>query len=104
MYAIVKIKNQQFKVEPENVLQVPLMDEEVGASLTFDEVLLFNDGQEVRVGTPTVDGCKVTAEVVGHGVGPKLLVFKKKKRDNYRRTTGHRQQYTELVIKDIAAS
>ncbi len=104
MYAIVKIKNQQFKVETDNVLQVPLMEEEAGSSLTFDEVLLFSDGEDVRVGTPLVDGCKVKAEVVGHGLGPKLLIFKKKKRDNYRRHTGHRQQYTEIVIKEIAAS
>ncbi len=104
MYAIVKINSHQYRVEPESVLTVELLDAEVGASVTLDEVLLLSDGDEVRVGTPTVEGCRVAAEVVRHGLGPKLRIFKKKARNNYRRHTGHRQPFTEIVIKEIAAS
>jgi len=101
MYAVVKIKNQQYRVSPETKLQVPLMDSEVGASLTFDEVLMFADGDTVKVGTPTVDGASVAAEVLGHGRSRKIVVFKKKRRKNYRRKNGHRQQFTEIKITGI---
>jgi large subunit ribosomal protein L21 len=101
MYAVVKIKNQQFRVAPDATLQVPLLDAEEGASLTFDEVLMYADGDEVKVGTPTVAGASVAAEVVGHGRSRKIVVFKKKRRKNYRRKNGHRQQYTEIRITGI---
>jgi large subunit ribosomal protein L21 len=101
MYAVVKIKNQQYRVAPDTSLQVPLLDSEVGDSLTFDEVLMVSDGDEVKVGTPTVEGASVAAEVLGHGRSRKIVVFKKKRRKNYRRKTGHRQQYTEIKITGI---
>jgi len=101
MYAVVKIKNQQFRVAPDAKVQVPLMDSEVGASLTFDEVLMFADGDEIKVGTPTVEGASVAAEVLSHGRSRKIVVFKKKRRKNYRRKNGHRQQYTEIKITGI---
>jgi len=101
MYAVVKIKNQQFRVSPDTKVQVPLMDSEVGASLTFDEVLMFADGDDIKVGTPTVDGASVAAEVLSHGRSRKIVVFKKKRRKNYRRKNGHRQQYTEIKITGI---
>ncbi|MFT5232973.1 MAG: large subunit ribosomal protein L21 [Candidatus Krumholzibacteriia bacterium] len=103
MYAVVKIKNQQFRVTPDEKLQVPLMDGEVGESLTFDEVLMFADGDDVKVGTPTVAGAKVEAEVLSHGRSRKVIIFKKKRRKNYRRKNGHRQQYTEIKITGINA-
>ena len=78
MYAVVKIKNQQFRVTPDLTLQVPLMSDEVGAKLTFDEVLMMADGDDIKVGTPTVAGATVAAEVVGHGRSRKIIVFKKK--------------------------
>lgn len=101
MYAVVKIKNQQYRVSPDAELQVPLMDSEVGASLTFDEVLMYADGDTVKVGTPTVEGASVAAEVLNHGRSRKIVVFKKKRRKNYRRKNGHRQQYTEIKITGI---
>ena len=101
MYAVVKIKNQQFRVAPDAKLQVPLLDAEEGASLTFDEVLMFADGEDVKVGTPNVEGASVAAEVLGHGRSRKIVVFKKKRRKNYRRKNGHRQQYTEIRITGI---
>jgi large subunit ribosomal protein L21 len=102
MYAVVKIKNQQFRVSPDLKLQVPLMDEEVGAKLSFDEVLLVADGDDVKVGAPTVAGATVAAEVLNHGRSRKIIVFKKKRRKNYRRKNGHRQQYTEIKITGIS--
>lgn len=101
MYAVVKIKNQQFRVTPDTNLQVPLLDSEVGTALTFDEVLVVSDGTEIKVGTPTVAGASVAAEVVEHGRSRKIVVFKKKRRKNYRRKNGHRQQYTEIKITGI---
>lgn len=102
MYAVVKIKNQQFRVSPDLKLQVPLFDNEVGDSLNFDEVLLIADGEETKVGSPTIEGASVAAEVLGHGRSRKIVVFKKKRRKNYRRKNGHRQQYTEIKITGIS--
>ena len=101
MYAVVKIKNQQFRVSPENRLQVPLLTDEVGQTVTFDEVLLVGDGDEVTVGTPHVAGAAVAAEVLRHGRSRKITVFKKKRRKNYRRKRGHRQDFTEIKITGI---
>ncbi len=101
MYAVVKIKNQQYRVAPEATVQVPLLDSEVGASLTFEEVLMFADGDNVKVGTPNVEGASVAAEVLNHGRSRKIVVFKKKRRKNYRRKNGHRQMFTEIKITGI---
>ena len=101
MYAVVKIKNQQYRVSPDLKLQVPLLDNEVGETLNFDEVLMLSDGDEIKVGAPTVDGATVAAEVLAHGRSRKVIVFKKKRRKNYRRKNGHRQQFTEIRITGI---
>ena len=101
MYAVVKIKNQQFRVTPDLKLQVPLFDNEVGETLNFDEVLMVSDGDNVQVGSPTVEGASVAAEVLAHGRSRKIVVFKKKRRKNYRRKNGHLQQYTEIKIPGI---
>ncbi len=101
MYAIVKIKNHQYKVTPDLRLQVPLFSEEVGSTLKFDEVLMVSDGDDVKVGAPLIEGASVSAEVLDHGRGRKIVVFKKKRRKNYRRKNGHRQQFTEIKITGI---
>ena len=101
MYAVVKIKNQQYRVQPEAKVQVPLLENEVGDSVTFDEVLMFADGDDVKVGTPNVEGASVAAEIIGHGRSRKIVVFKKKRRKNYRRKNGHRQPFTEIKITGI---
>jgi large subunit ribosomal protein L21 len=103
MYAIVNIMSMQFRVEPEATLQVPLMEGETGDAVKFDEVLLYNDGKDTTIGTPTVNGCSVAAEIVRHGVGRKVSVFKKKRRKNYRRNKSHRQNFTEILITGISA-
>lgn len=101
MYAVVKIKSQQFRVTPDTTLQVPLLADEVGAKLSFDEVLMLADGTEVKVGNPTVAGATVKAEVLAHGLSRKVVIFKKRRRKNYRRKTGHRQPFTQIRITGI---
>ena len=101
MYAVVKIKGQQYRVEPGHTLQVPLLEDEVGSDVTFDEVLLLSDGDDLKVGNPTVAGASVAAEVVRHGRSRKVIVFKYKRRKKYRRKQGHRQHYTAVKIQAI---
>jgi large subunit ribosomal protein L21 len=100
MYAIVDVKDKQFKVREDDTLYVPYHAEaEEDQELTLDRVLLVSDGEgDVTVGTPTVDGASVTASVVEHVKGDKVIVFKKKRRKRYRVKRGHRQQYTQIHI------
>ncbi len=102
MYAIVEILGQQFKVEKGQKLFVHRMNEaERGSSVEFDKVLLIDNNGKVKVGAPTVEGAKVTAEVVSHLRGDKVLIFHKKRRKGHRKLNGHRQDFTELSIKEI---
>lgn len=101
MYAIIRTGGKQFRAEPGRTIRVPAMAAEVGAEVTFDEVLLAGGEDEVKVGAPVVDGASVTGEVIGHGKDKKIIVFKWKRRKNYRRKQGHRQQYTEVRIGEI---
>ena len=102
-YAIFKAAGQQFRAEKGRRIRVPLLDGEPGSKVTFDEVLLTGDGDTIKAGQPTVKGAKVTAQIVAHGKGDKIVVFKFKRRKNSRRKTGHRQQYTEIEIKEVKA-
>ncbi len=102
MYAIVEIAGKQFRVEKDAVVKVPLLHQEVGQSVEFDRVLLLDDGKEVKVGRPVVEGAKVTAKVVEHGRDKKVIVFKKKRRKGYKVKKGHRQHYTKIQIENIA--
>lgn len=104
MYAIVEIKGQQFKVEAGQKLYVHHMEEERGSQVVFDKVLLVDNNGSVTVGSPTISGAKVTAEVVSNLVkGEKVIVFHKKRRKGFRKKNGHRQYFTELVIKEVVA-
>jgi len=103
MYAVVKIKGHQYRVQPDGLLQVQLIDSEVGQTVSFDEVLMVSDGDDVKVGSPTIEGATVDAEIVEHGRSRKIVVFKKKRRKNYRRKNGHRQGYTQIKITGINA-
>lgn len=105
MYVIVEINGQQFKAEEGKKLFVHhLRDAESGATVEFDKVLLVDTDGQVQVGTPTIEGAKVVCEVVSPLVkGDKVLVFHKKRRKGYRKLNGHRQQFTELNIKQIIA-
>ena len=100
-YAIFQDRGQQYRAELGRQIQIPLMDVEPGSTVSFDEVLLSSDGEKVNTGTPTVKGAKVTGEVLGHVAGKKIYVFRFKRRKNYRKKTGHRQKYTEIMITDV---
>ena len=105
MYAIVEINGQQFKVEEGKRLFVHhIQNVENGATVEFDKVLLVDNNGTITVGAPTVEGAKVVAEVKSNLVkGDKVLVFHKKRRKGSRKLNGHRQQFTELTIKQVVA-
>ncbi len=102
MYAIVEIAGQQFKVEKDSKVFVHRLDNEVGDKLEFDKVYLVDNDGDVKVGTPTVEGAKIEAEVLDHVRGDKVKVFKKKRRKGYQKQTGHRQDFTQIEIKSIS--
>lgn len=102
MFAIVKIAGQQFKVEEGQLLFVHQLDAQEGDNLSFEDVLLVDKDGVVSVGTPVLDA-KVSATVLGHQKGDKVLVFKKKRRKGYRRKNGHRQRFTQIKIDSITA-
>jgi large subunit ribosomal protein L21 len=101
MHAVFRTGGKQFRAQPGERLKVPSLVADAGATVTFDDVLLLSDGEDVKVGRPTVDGAAVTAEVLGHGRGKKIIVFKRKRRKGYRRKQGHRQNFTEIQVGEI---
>jgi large subunit ribosomal protein L21 len=101
MYAVFKTGGKQFRAQPGERLKIPSLQAEEGETVTFDEVLLTGDGDEVTVGRPNVDGAAVKAEVLGHSRTRKIVVFKRKRRKGYRRKQGHRQGFTEIRVDDI---
>ena len=103
MYAVVKTGGKQYRVAKDDVLTVEKLDGDAGASVELDEVLAMDDGKGLTVGAPLVDGARVAAEVLEQKKGDKIVIFKKKRRKNYRRTRGHRQQLTVIRITDILA-
>ncbi|KJD35256.1 50S ribosomal protein L21 [Tamlana sedimentorum] len=104
MYAIVEIAGQQFKVEKDQKVYVNRLQTEEGKKVSFDNVLLLGDGDNVTVGAPAIDGAQVGAKVLKHLKGDKVIVFKKKRRKGYRVKNGHRQSLSEIVIESIVAS
>ena len=100
-YAVIKTGGKQYRVSPGDSLQIEKLDGEPGAELQFTEVLMTAQGGAVQVGSPTVAGARVTAEVVRQGRAKKILVFKKKRRKNYRRRQGHRQYQTTVRVTAI---
>jgi len=100
-YAIFRTGGKQFRAEEGRTVRVPLLAAEPGAPVTFDEVLLAYSGDNVVTGKPLIEGAAVEAEIVGHGRDKKIIVFKHKRRKNYRRKTGHRQDFTEVRIKAV---
>ncbi len=103
MYAIVDIAGQQLKVEKNQKVYVHRLDAEEGSQITFDKVLLIDNDGKITVGAPLVSNTIVSAKVVGHLKGDKVLVFKKKRRKGYQKMNGHRQYLTELMIEEIGA-
>jgi len=101
VYAIIQTGGKQYRVSPGDMLRVERLPGERGDEVTLDQVLLVADGQDIRVGQPLVADAKVTGQILRQGKAKKILVFKKKRRKNYRRRQGHRQLYTALQIQDI---
>jgi large subunit ribosomal protein L21 len=101
MYAIVEIAGQQFKVEKDQQIFVHRLDSKEGAKVEFDNVLLIDNKGKVNVGAPAISGAKVTAKVLDHVKGDKVIVFKKKRRKGYRVKNGHRQSFTQIEIQSI---
>jgi large subunit ribosomal protein L21 len=101
MYAIIRTGDKQFRAESGRTIRIPALAAEVGDTVTFEEVLIAGGDDGVRVGTPTVPGASVVGEVVAHGKDDKIIVFKWKRRKNYRRKQGHRQKFTEVRIGEI---
>ena len=101
MYAIVEIAGQQFKVEKDQQIYVHRLENKEGSKVEFDNVLLIDNDGTINVGAPAISGAKVTAKVVSHLKGDKVVVFKKKRRKGYRVKNGHRQALTEILIQKI---
>jgi large subunit ribosomal protein L21 len=101
MYAVIKSGGKQYRVESGAKFRVEALSAEVGAAVSFDEVLLVGEGDQLKVGTPLVSGAKVKATVVAHGRGDKVKIFKLRRRKHYTKTQGHRQSYTEVRVDDI---
>ncbi|MBA2849466.1 50S ribosomal protein L21 [Thermosulfuriphilus ammonigenes] len=104
MYAIVRTGGKQYKVAPGEVIRVEKLSGEVGQGVELTEVLLVSQGEEVVIGQPLVESAKVKAVIVEQGRYPKVVVFKKKRRKNYKKKYGHRQPYTALKIEEILLS
>ena len=103
MYALVEIKGKQYRATKDDVLTVDRLAEAEGTQVEFGDVVLLRDDDTVTVGTPYVDGAVVKAEVTEHGRDKKIVVFKHKRRKNYRRTHGHRRHYSVIRVKDIVS-
>jgi len=102
MYAIIGTSGRQIRVSPDEHIRVDRLDAEVGSTVSFDRVFAVRNNGDFLVGSPTVEGAKVTGTVVGHGKAGKLVVYKYKRRKYYRRKRGHRQPYTEVKISGIS--
>lgn len=102
MYAIVEIAGQQFKVEKDKKVYVHRLPQEEGANVEFEKILLVDNEGTITVGTPLVDGAKVSATVLKHIKGDKVIVFKKKRRKGYQKKNGHRQYLTHIQINEVS--
>jgi large subunit ribosomal protein L21 len=104
MYAVIQTGGKQYRVQPGDMVVVEKLTGDAGDSIEFDQVLLVADEESVAVGRPLVEGARVTGEIVEHGLGDKLIVYKFKRRKDYRRKNGHRQQYTAVKIADVVTA
>jgi large subunit ribosomal protein L21 len=103
MYAVIKTGGKQYRVSAGDKLKVEKLAGDVGSDVTIDQVLMLADGDNVTIGAPVIAGASVQAKVLSHGRGDKVMIFKFRRRKHYRKTQGHRQDYTEIQIGDIAS-
>jgi large subunit ribosomal protein L21 len=101
MYAVIKTGGKQYKVTAGDKLKVEKLAGDVGSKVVLDKILMLADGDAITIGSPLVAGAKVNATVVSHGRGDKVMIFKFRRRKHYRKTQGHRQSYTEILIEDV---
>lgn len=104
MYAVIKTGGKQYRVAAGDKLKVEKLAGEVGSDITLDQVLMLADGDNVTIGAPLIDGASVQAKVVAHGRGDKVMIFKFRRRKHYRKTQGHRQDFTEIEIGAIGSA
>jgi len=102
MYAVIKTGGKQYRVIPGEKLKIEQIPADIGSEIVLDQVLMVADGEALKVGAPLVVGATVTATVVAHGRGDKIKIFKMRRRKHYRKTQGHRQNFTEIRIETIA--
>ena len=103
MYAVIKTGGKQYRVAAGEKIKVEQIPADVGAEITLDQVLMVGEGESVKIGTPIIAGATVTAKVLAHGRGPKIKIFKMRRRKHYQKHQGHRQNYTEIEISGIVA-
>jgi len=103
MYAVVSSGGKQYKVHEGEILRVEKISGNIGDKVSFDKILMYSDGENVRIGRPVLDDVMVRGQIVEHGKNKKIIVFKYKRRKRYRRKQGHRQQYTAIKIENIEA-
>jgi large subunit ribosomal protein L21 len=103
MYAIVKTGGKQYKIQEGDIIRVEKIPGDLNNPVSLDQVLMFSDGENIRIGRPALDNVTVKGHIVDQGKGKKILVFKYKRRKRYRRKQGHRQQYTAIKIDQIEA-
>ena len=101
MYAVIKTGGKQYRVSAGEKLKVEQIPADIGSEIVLDQVLLVSSGEDVTMGTPLVSGAAVTAKVVSHGRGDKVRIYKMRRRKHYRKSQGHRQNYTEIEIVGI---
>ena len=101
MYAVIKTGGKQYKVAKGDTLKIETLVAEVGSTVSFDEVLMVGEGEQIKVGAPTVAGREVKAEVFSHGRGDKIRIVKHRRRKHYHKEQGHRQNFTEVKITEI---
>jgi large subunit ribosomal protein L21 len=104
MYAVIKAGGKQYRVSAGDKLRIEQVREDVGAELVLDQVLMVVDGEKVALGQPVLSGVEVKATVLGHGRGDKVRIFKMRRRKHYRKSQGHRQNFTEIRIDGIKAA
>jgi large subunit ribosomal protein L21 len=104
IYAIIRSGGKQYRVEEGSIIEVERLNVVEGEKIDLDEVLMLGDGDDITVGAGTVPGAKVVVEVLEHGRGKKIIVFKYKAKTRYRRKNGHRQQYTRLAVREIVSA
>ncbi|MBW1893592.1 MAG: 50S ribosomal protein L21 [Deltaproteobacteria bacterium] len=101
MYAVVATGGKQYKVREGEILRIEKISGEIGADVSFDKILMFSDGESVKIGRPVLDDVAVNGHIVSQGKAKKIIVFKYKRRKRYRRKQGHRQQFTAIQIDNI---